>query len=385
MNKNKKILIAEFIEGKGEFSRIIEIDNLNYAPLIIKNQYERHSVNIEDLNRWFQDRGIPNDREELERLKTRLHFSDPKDILNNFYGLSLVDHYWLKPLDSELNYEDINFFQHEFNTKDFISATFKDKFSGFSILDALKTPNNTTNGRRKKAWTIEEEKRYLLKGDYQNQILKPFHEVLASEICKRLNFEYVPYTLEVIDNKVVSKCASFLDENTEFISAKEILNGKNNIINKSNIYEEYVMQLRIHGVKKIKEKLENMFVLDYIMMNKNRNLENFGIIRNVENLKWVNTAPIFGNATTLSLKNPQIEENKAIFFYDLVPFRELPKLIRRSGRITLSKLNNITDYYKKLLRKYQKITGISNEIIDLECELLYKQILSLKIIVRQKR
>ena len=35
----------------------------------------------------------------------------------------------------------------------------------------------------KKAWIIENG---LLKGGYKNELLQPFNEVLASEICRRL-------------------------------------------------------------------------------------------------------------------------------------------------------------------------------------------------------
>ena len=48
--------------------------------------------------------------------------------------------------------------------------------------ESLKTPNNTTDGMLKKAWIIENNIRYLLKGGYKNEILQPFNEVLVSEI-----------------------------------------------------------------------------------------------------------------------------------------------------------------------------------------------------------
>ena len=36
-----------------------------------------------------------------------------------------------------------------------------------------------------------------------------------------------------------------------------------------------------------------MLMLDYIMLNEDRHLNNFGIIRNVDTLKWVDVCPIF--------------------------------------------------------------------------------------------
>lgn len=53
---------------------------------------------------------------------------------------------------------------------------------------SLKTPNNTTDGMLKKAWVIDGGTRYLIKGGYKSELLEPFNEVLASEICRRLGF-----------------------------------------------------------------------------------------------------------------------------------------------------------------------------------------------------
>ena len=71
----------------------------------------------------------------------------------------------------------------------------------------------------KKAWIIEDGIRYLLKSGYKNEILQPFNEVLGSEICDRLGFNHVSYTLDVYKDTVVSKCSCFITKDTEFITA----------------------------------------------------------------------------------------------------------------------------------------------------------------------
>ena len=40
MNKNTEVLIANYDEGIKVFDKIIEIRNIEYAPLIIKKSYE---------------------------------------------------------------------------------------------------------------------------------------------------------------------------------------------------------------------------------------------------------------------------------------------------------------------------------------------------------
>lgn len=122
-----------------------------------------------------------------------------------------------------IKYKNINFFNHTFDYSEFLEASFSST-SDFEMKDNfLKTPNNTTDGMLKKAWVIKDNKRCLLKGGYKSEILQPFNEVLATKICERLGFNHLPYTIEIINNKVFSSCECFIDKNTEFITASQIL------------------------------------------------------------------------------------------------------------------------------------------------------------------
>ena len=94
---------------------------------------------------------------------------------------------FLKPYNSNISYKDINFFEHDFKDSDFISATFSNS-NDYNTKISLISPNNTTDGRLKKTWIIDNGKRYLLKGGYKNEVMQPFNEVLASMICNRLIF-----------------------------------------------------------------------------------------------------------------------------------------------------------------------------------------------------
>ena len=48
-----------------------------------------------------------------------------------------------------------------------------------------------------------------------------------------------------------------------------------------------------HGIQNADEKVQKMMMLDYIMLNEDRHLNNYGIIHNVDTLKWVDVCPIF--------------------------------------------------------------------------------------------
>lgn len=399
MNKNIEVLVAEYHEDAKYFTDILEIKNIDYAPLIVKqaNCDIKFSVN-KVLSDWFQGRGIPTGRDKLDMLMNRLNISSPIVLLDKAFGLSLSDQYWIKPYDEVINYQDINFFDNDFNDLEFTEATFT--INGpISSNMTLITPNNTTDGVLRKTWIIDDGKRYLLKAGFKSEVLQPFNEVLASMICERLNFDYVPYVIDTVKGNIVSKCECFINSNTELIPAYQILNNINKtdkfdnnfideqVINKKNIYDNYIKILQKNGIKNAKEKIDNMFILDFIMLNNDRHLNNFGIIRDVNTLEWLDVAPIFDTGNSLNLfdynDDEIVIEDNGRFFYNIDSFDNIIKKISNLDRIDISKLDGVVDEFDELLHKYQDITKMSDGRINRLCIILNGQINKLKNIIKK--
>ena len=390
MNKNTEVLVAEYNTVSKFFDKIIEVKNIDYAPYILKSFYIKDDINDTpfrtNLSEWFRGRGIPNWRDKLDLLLHRLDISAPTELLDKAFGLSLSDQYWLKPIDSNLKYDDINFFDNDFDYAEFLEASLSLNSKIVKKETSFITPNNTTDGMLKKAWIIEDGTRYLLKGGYKNEILQPFNEVLASMICDKLGFNHVPYTLDVYKDTVVSKCPCFINKDTELITAYQIRNDMKRHDNTDD-YEEYIKKLEENGISNAREKIENMYILDFLIMNEDRHLNNFGIIRDVNTIKWLDVAPIFDNGMALNI--PYYDENEVIisgngrFFYEVKPFDEIIKVVRNIKRIDVSKLSDIPEEFDKLLHKYQSITKMSDKRIYRLCVLLNRQINKLKKIIEE--
>ena len=385
MNKNTEVLLAEYDSATGVFMKILDVYNILYAPYIITNFYNKDNLNDDsfrtNLSNWFKGRGIPLWRDSLDLLLHRLNIVAPSELLDKAFGLSLSDQYWLKPQNLDVCYDDINFFDHDFSYTEFMEASLS-KNSKIITKDAsLKTPNNTTDGMLKKAWIIEDGVRYLLKGGYKNELLQPFNEVLASEICSRLGFNHVDYKIAVYKDIVVSKCPCFINKDTELVTCNQIKNAMERY-NNINDYEEYIKILENHGIKDARIKLEDMYILDFLIMNEDRHLNNFGIIRDVNTLKWLDLAPIFDNGQSLNIKYYDEEEmhisGEGRFFYELKPFDEIINVVKDIKRIDLSKLDGIVEWFEQLLHKYQYLTGFSDIRINRLCILLNRQINKLK-------
>lgn len=388
MNKNNEVLFANYDTATGVFTEIYDVFNIDYAPYILNSFYVKGDINNTifrtNLSEWFKGRGIPSWRDKLDLLLHRLNVNAPCELLNKAFGLSLSDQYWLKPSNTNIKYEDINFFDNDFDYAEFMEASLSKNSQIIKNISSLKTPNNTTDGMLKKAWIIENNTRYLLKGGYKNDTLQPFNEFLASEICKRLGFNHVEYTLDTYKDTIVSKCPCFITKDTELITCHQIMNNIK-IPNNETYYEEYIKILEEKGIKDARIKLENMYILDFLIMNEDRHLNNFGIIRDVNTLKWLDIAPIFDNGQSLNIEYYDEEEmhirGEGKLFYEIKSFDEIIKVVKNIKRININKLENLPEWFDNLLHKYQNLSGYSDTKINKLCILLNRQINKLKKII----
>lgn len=128
-----------------------------------------------------------------------------------------------------------------------------------------------------------------------------------------------------------------------------------------------------------------MFILDYLILNEDRHLNNFGIIRNVNNLNWIDIAPIFNNGQSLNILDYNEEEliinSQGRFFYNVYDFDFIISKIKDIKRIDLSKLDGVVDEFDELLHKYQSTTIMTDRRINKICTLLISRINKLENII----
>ena len=66
------------------------------------------------------------------------------------------------------------------------------------------------------------------------------NEVLASEICRRLNIAYVPYYLTIRDDKYFCYCPDMIDESTELVPMDAVYQDLHLIDGKFYDYEQLI-------------------------------------------------------------------------------------------------------------------------------------------------
>lgn len=106
INKHTQVALIEYNEDVQAITNIYEITNIEYAPLSFYNAYYNTSIsNVEAMNQWFQGRGIPSWRKNLNHLLERLSISSPSDLLNKHFALSLSDQYWIVEEHSRIQWK----------------------------------------------------------------------------------------------------------------------------------------------------------------------------------------------------------------------------------------------------------------------------------------
>lgn len=252
------------------------------------------------LNEWWTGRAIPASRAGLARALEELKIPSPQVLLDKCFGLSLSDQYWICPADRKTTWGEINFFENAFS-EDVGNALFGHPLSGEGV--SLMSPDNTSDGWLKKKWTIVNGKRCLLKAGSGATQQEPYNEALASIIMERLDIPHVSYTLTTQEDYPYSVCEDFITPDTELVTAWYIMQTQPKP-NHISVYQHYLNCCECFGIPGIRESLDRMMVLDYLMVNEDRHQNNFGAVRNANTLQWIGAAPIYDSGTSLWFDKP---------------------------------------------------------------------------------
>jgi hypothetical protein len=286
------------LKHKNINAALLEIQNANIID--IHEVYEKEHLpiryvnekaqNIYLLNNWLENRGIPRSRENYGDLLRYYKLENLKSLTLLCYGLNLTDHWWLCSGRDDKKWEAVNFFQNNFSEKTgALLFTLQGK-------DIYANPDFSSNGHLIKMWKIINGKRILYKagsGDIQQE---PYNECAASVIADKLNIRHVPYQLSAIEGNIYSGCECMVDEHTEFIDAFKVF--LHNTEAKTSAYNDFIKTGKKYGLDTIGEDIDRMIVFDYLIRNTDRNMGNYGIIRNSETLQWIQAAPLFDHGAS---------------------------------------------------------------------------------------
>ena len=348
MHKNIPVLEMVLDDASCTISQVAEIYHAAHVPIGISMR--NGVLDRSALNAWWRGRSIPASRQGIRQALETLRIGYTQQLLEKSYGLSLSDQYWIRAKHSDLQWDDINFFQNSFSD-DIGDILFGKKLSGDEGI-SLMSPDNTSDGWLKKKWTIIDGKRCLIKGGSGAIQQEPYNEVIASCLMDRLQVSHVAYRLILQKDYPYSVCEDFITPDTELVPAWYIVQT----LKKENHHSSYQHYLRCCaelGIPEIQHALDQMLVVDFLLANEDRHFNNFGVIRNAETLKWVGAAPIYDTGTSLWFSTPTKLIHSTAANLPSKPFRdthiEQIKLVSSFDWINFNALRDFGDEVRALL------------------------------------
>ena len=379
MHKNVAVADIEIDEALGGVTKIRNVKSKEHLPVgTMRIQRDDKVVDRYAFNQWWTGRSIPASRMGVSDALETLGIYNTKLLLTKCLGLSLSDHYWIKPYNKNILWEDVNFFDNDFSD-DIGDVLFgmNDKNADFDFI----SPDNTSDGNLQKRWKIIDGKRCLLKSGSTPFRQQPFNEVIATLIMNKLGIEHVPYTITWIDNKPYSVCEDFITKDTELISAWRVLQLRQKANHESS-YLHYVNICKELGID-IVPTLDRMIILDYIIANEDRHFNNFGLLRDANTLEWIGAAPIFDSGTSLWYDTSA----RGISTHNIPckPFKkkhsEQLRMVSSFDWLDISKLNGIEDDILNILCEDNAVQYVESERAQAIAAEVRKRIDTLEIIV----
>ncbi len=280
MNKDRELTMFK-LEDNGN-----DVFSVSNVEVVCSNPYD----NSMDLKAFLIDRKPPKNREYIDELLKAMQINSMTGYLNMSYALSLNDTFWVKPLNADVHWSDVNLYNNDFNET---IAHFAFSGQGLAGLPMKSTsPEFGTNGMLPKCWKRFDSEIYLLKGGTigcSNTGNEPYSEYYISQIEEAMQIEkFVPYDLIKFKGVLASKCKLFTSEDFGFKPFYEIYMPRT--------FYDIIKFYRKLGLS---DAFNDMTILDAITLNNDRHLSNYGFLVDNSNGNVVNAAPIFDNGAGL--------------------------------------------------------------------------------------
>jgi len=270
---NKNETLARFhVEGTGVLEWIV-----------IDEQFKAMPEWIGKLEEFIENRRAPKKRENIAKLLEMSGCDTIYGWLSVTHALSLIDTYWVKPVDSLLSWEQVSLYTHEFN--EVVAKTaFEGGLHGYNL--STTSPEYGTDGTFAKCWIRENGVIRLMKRGStgaRNAGLEPYSEFYTGQIANGLGLNYVKYDLRKHGGRVCSVCDAFTSEEIGYLPFAAAGSKANSIRAVLNNFDRY-------GLKK---EVTDMFIFDAVIFNEDRHKGNFGFIVDNNTNEAIGMAPLF--------------------------------------------------------------------------------------------
>ena len=356
MHKDDVVASLQLDDLSGAILKVTPGTNSELLPL-------GGSQGADSLRKWWLRRAVPISQGNIAALLQQEGIPSTQSLLVQNLGLSLSDHYWVRPQKSDLTWREVSPFSNAFSSlSEAASAQFY-------------SPDAALQGDLIKKWLIVDDTRYLLKGNRGANSQQSLNEVLASMLHEKQGFaNHVQYRPVKLTGSAGEQygciCEDFASETLEFIPAIDIVDSKKKG-NAVSTYEHFIHVCAEHGLSELEVRsfLEYQILTDFVLMNTDRHLNNFGILRDSQTLKFVRMAPIFDSGNSMFWDYPRLPERSDCTEITVNSFRkteaELLKLVTDRSRVHMDLLPS-REEIEKLYAKDDSIAFVDSILTGYE-------------------
>lgn len=361
MNRRQEAALLSIETGqKTDYLCDMEIINTEYLPFPVR--FSKSGMKMDAMESWILRRVMSSNRINLKQI-TDLTGKNPLELSLGAYGLTVTDGYWFKPLHSDIKWDDVNFFEHDF------SYDIGNMIFGIHTPNPnLISPDLTTNGQMEKTWRKRDDAIWLLKKGSPPYYEEPFNEKAVSNLLAKIaKVPFVSYDVAFVCRYAVSICKNFAEKDIEFVSAADIMNTAEKPI--FYTADEHLRErCRYFEIPGYKVFLDQLKVIDYIIANYDRHLGNYGFLYDTKKKKFIGPAPIFDNGSSLWCQDSALKKESKNYLKN--ESARLLKTIRHPEEILLPDFGKreimdiVEDVYMEAAITSERARSISNHLVD---------------------
>jgi len=264
---------------------------------------------IDDVERVLHRRCISPRRADLPEILLATGARSAAELTLRSNGCSLSDQYWYRPRGSQLRWEDVNFYDNDWDPS-FGEAVLSRNWGALAKA-SVETPDITCNGWTRKSWIVEDGRKRLLKSSPIGGVTYLYGEIVVTHMLSRFlkPSEFTPYEMVHRYGEDYVACDNMLGSAEEHISTDCLLGlerarfGDGVAGASSEVLNVFVRELQGIGVDSAPQIAAKIAVVSALSLCRDRHFFNYGIIRNVETGSY-RASPLYDYGGSFGLGAP---------------------------------------------------------------------------------
>lgn len=271
--------------------KTIVMVNSNLLPISLQNK----PVSFDLVQKFCSDRILTLNRGYCKEILTACGIEDQSDINICIMcrALSFRDNYWISRTNKKETWEEFNLYNNNFSLNISHIALTGNMQHADMVDDKVFTGELTGKGTKAKCYYRTDNKVVMIKNETRAEILS---EVITYYIAQALGIACSRYEIRNMFGKECSVCEILTCDDRELVPCRDILSYYNT--NQMNYQGEYyAFFMKVDPINFIR-----MQILDYVVLNTDRNRDNFGLL--VYRGKMLGMYPLFDHDSCFKGKSP---------------------------------------------------------------------------------